>query len=551
MSETFVFITKFLEGNDVEEIKCNFDSIIKTIESIQSISNLYDLSSKLFYLEVKKFMLPQVNYRVSRLFENLDSLLRGYQNRIHGVDPENHHILISGAGPCGLRAALAGILSGFKVTIVEKRKNFSRANILTLWPQTLNDLMNFGAKLFNSFLKTNGHPLHLGTREIQLTLLKSCLLLGVQVFYETKLTSLVIPGNDDKQWKAVLSAPDEEMVSKKPNVFDFKVNKTGDYTPSFKCNMVFDPEINKDFFKPSTYEAKDSSLILAFDSLIIAEGENSPTMKSLGFKKNIDKFNQALGLVINLKYNDKDKSQNSMKPLVTGLEGHKILDALKEKSIKCENIEYLKGTTHYIVTTIDKKSLLELGVVLENKSSVDLLTPENIDQAKLINLAQDICSVIGFNSPVDFYEHNPIQIFDFSTRSRCVTPVQFLTPSLYISRDILTDSGPPVFPVGDSLLEPFWPQGLGVNRGFHSSLDAINALRFFHEKGHEECRKEIDFTYFMLHGFSWKQSFLADQILWKTDPLTRYAVYIIKQVILEFKMKKDISWIPSRVVQDF
>ena len=30
----------------------------------------------------------------------------------------------------------------------------------------------------------------------------------------------------------------------------------------------------------------------------------------------------------------------------------------------------------------------------------------------------------------------------------------------------------PVFPIGDSLLEPFWPQGLGSNRGFHSGLDA-------------------------------------------------------------------------------
>ena len=31
----------------------------------------------------------------------------------------------------------------------------------------------------------------------------------------------------------------------------------------------------------------------------------------------------------------------------------------------------------------------------------------------------------------------------------------------------------PVLPVGDSILEPFWPQGLGSNRGFHSALDAI------------------------------------------------------------------------------
>ena len=30
-----------------------------------------------------------------------------------------------------------------------------------------------------------------------------------------------------------------------------------------------------------------------------------------------------------------------------------------------------------------------------------------------------------------------------------------------------------VMAVGDSLIEPFWPEGLGINRGFHSALDAV------------------------------------------------------------------------------
>ena len=29
-----------------------------------------------------------------------------------------------------------------------------------------------------------------------------------------------------------------------------------------------------------------------------------------------------------------------------------------------------------------------------------------------------------------------------------------------------------VLPIGDALQEPFWPEGLGVNRGFHNALDA-------------------------------------------------------------------------------
>jgi hypothetical protein len=28
------------------------------------------------------------------------------------------------------------------------------------------------------------------------------------------------------------------------------------------------------------------------------------------------------------------------------------------------------------------------------------------------------------------------------------------------------------------LLEPFWPEGLGINRGFHTALDAVSSREF-------------------------------------------------------------------------
>ena len=39
----------------------------------------------------------------------------------------------------------------------------------------------------------------------------------------------------------------------------------------------------------------------------------------------------------------------------------------------------------------------------------------------------------------------------------------------------------PVFPIGDAILEPFWPQGLGSNRGFHSAMDAIWSVHVLHD----------------------------------------------------------------------
>ena len=44
---------------------------------------------------------------------------------------------------------------------------------------------------------------------------------------------------------------------------------------------------------------------------------------------------------------------------------------------------------------------------------------------------------------------------------------------------------------GDALLEPFWPQGLGSNRGFHSALDAVWAVHVMQTEGLEVAPLEL------------------------------------------------------------
>ena len=70
---------------------------------------------------------------------------------------------------------------GMNVHVIEKRDQFSRVNILMLWQGTADDLVAYGAKAFYprfSNRNMGSSPLHLGTREIQLVLLKNALLLG-------------------------------------------------------------------------------------------------------------------------------------------------------------------------------------------------------------------------------------------------------------------------------------------------------------------------------------------------------------------------------------
>ena len=45
-----------------------------------------------------------------------------------------------------------------------------------------------------------------------------------------------------------------------------------------------------------------------------------------------------------------------------------------------------------------------------------------------------------------------------------------------------------VFLVGDALLEPFWPEGLGVVRGFLTVLDAVAAIALLAEDKDDEAR---------------------------------------------------------------
>ena len=58
------------------------------------------------------------------------------------------NVLIIGCGPVGLRLSIECALLGLKCTVVEKRDRFSRNNVLHLWPYTIVDLKNLGAKMF-------------------------------------------------------------------------------------------------------------------------------------------------------------------------------------------------------------------------------------------------------------------------------------------------------------------------------------------------------------------------------------------------------------------
>lgn len=625
-------------------------------------------------------------------------------------------VVISGAGPVGLRAAVEAALMGQRVHVLEKRDIFSRVNILMLWQQTADDLVAYGARTFYSkFTNRNigTSPLHLGTREIQLVFLKNALLLGVTFSYGTELVALQSPPLDAaagwSAWARVAASTDTHQTSS--GVLDFKPNKTADYSTGSgqgKCNMLQVSDLDAMFVRPVDELPPAGVKAIPFDALLLAEGEWSPTCQRLGITKSIDRFTQAIGLVINMLVDPKEpatKDPNMRSFTISPLDN--VGRQLKAEGVNFEFGEFLKGETHYIVLTIKKSALLAHGALREDLPSASLLTKENLDEDALMALSRKVATVVGLPQTTQFTAFHPAKLFDFSTRARCLSGFRILAlrsgganagqvvgmdleahPYLQAeetkyyaraladaeaevakrhrekeeleaaikqlssmltgalekaadsmvgmaqqmiesrkieSRKSSRSSGVgddewgdepaddvarlekqieslgaanaklaaanaggrdevrelsedeerqmheaqleaykrslieleektriqeaqaaanrekqrewaakiadtegqcgchvPIFPIGDSLLEPFWPQGLGSNRGFHSALDAVWAVHVMQEEGLEAALLERNFWYDLMLQGPWQNLLLKPSASWAGDPVTRY-----------------------------
>ena len=71
-----------------------------------------------------------------------------YYSHPHTLTPSHPHTCTVGGGPIGLRTAVDCLLLGCEVRVIEKRSSFSRNNVLHLWPFTIEDLRQLGAKKF-------------------------------------------------------------------------------------------------------------------------------------------------------------------------------------------------------------------------------------------------------------------------------------------------------------------------------------------------------------------------------------------------------------------
>ena len=104
-------------------------------------------------------------------------------------------------------------------------------------------------------------------------------------------------------------------------------------------------------------------------------------------------------------------------------------------------------------------------------------------------------------------------------------------------------------------LEPFWPQGLGSNRGFHSALDAAWAIRALQEGGVESALIERAFCYDVMLHSTFAKPCVQPGAGWTADPLTRYVPAVTKGTLMAYedprskRSHKGRAAIPPRYLQ--
>jgi len=420
------------------------------------------LRAELPYRRVQRLCGTALPWRARSVWNLLDA--RAQRPEYVGAPLSRTRAIICGAGPCGLRAALELALLRANVTVLEKRaaaEAFGRINRVHLWEWCKQDLLGWGAKIFDPPGGTFGGDndfCHIGIGEMQLLLLKNALLLGAHVRFGTEARDV-----DDK----------ENVV----------VCRDGTRMP---C-----------------------------DALVIVSGASSPFCRSLGFRSvavGLRGKGSAIGVVANFK-NSRDQREIALRQFSWARQFNLPLfsEVERKTSVNLENVVYYKAQAHhYMVMTPTKKSLLDLGVLRDGRSTNRMLHGSNVDLQQLSAMVQRVGNFFGL--PTELCESQGAMIFDFSGVQRLESPATFV-------------GGVFACAAGDALLEPFWPEGLGIIRGFMSALDAASAIVLAAQGRKDQAVAQLTATYNVLKSVAAQtagQCLQKDPRQYQLQPNTRY-----------------------------
>ncbi|XP_014899759.1 F-actin-monooxygenase mical1 isoform X1 [Poecilia latipinna] len=448
----------FVQAKTCQEVKKHFTELCRHLQlDPKDYSNFYTkLKERLNYWKAKAVWTKLDKRASQEVYEQ-------------GKACAQNKCLVLGAGPCGLRTAIELSLLGAQVVLLEKREEFTRNNVLHLWPFTICDLRELGAKKFYGKFCA-GSLDHISIRQLQLILLKVCLILGVEVHTGVEYKGLIEP-SVEKGWMAKLQPPSHPAAA-----FQFDV------------------------------------FISAGGGRFVPEG----------FKHKELRGKLAIGITAN--FINGNTAAEAQVPEISGVAriyNQKFFqDLLNETDIDLENIVYYKDDTHYFVMTAKRKSLLKRGVIKQDYSDADqLLAPANVDHEALCLYAHDAAYFsTGGKLPDLQFALNPagqpdVAMFDFTCMHRAEHA------SLVRERrgkKLL------IALVGDCLVEPFWPLGTGIARGFLASFDTAWTVRSWGMGIHHMTVIAERESMYQLLSQTTPENTSKKYSLYSIDPKTRY-----------------------------
>ncbi|XP_061826114.1 protein-methionine sulfoxide oxidase mical3a isoform X2 [Nerophis lumbriciformis] len=416
-------------GEGVNRSHVLFDNFVQATTCKGTLKAFHELcehlevrptDQRVFYHKLKS----KLNYwKAKALWAKLDK--RASQKEYKkGRACTNSKCLIIGAGPCGLRTAIELAFLGAKVVLLEKRDAFSRNNVLHLWPFTIQDLRGLGAKKFHGKFCAGAID-HISIRQLQLMLLKVALLVGIEIHVNVEFKGLIEPPADQES----------ERIGWRAEVH------------------------------PRTHPVNE----LEFDVIIGADGRRNTLP---GFRRK--EFRGKLAIAITANFINRNTSAEAKVEEISGVAfifNQKFFQDLREATgIDLENIVYYKDDTHYFVMTAKKQSLLEKGVILHDYADTELLLSRaNVDQVALLSYAREAADfstnhqLPSLDFAINHYGQPDVAMFDFT----CM----YASENAAMVRQ-RNDHKLLVALVGDSLLEPFWPMGTGIARGFLAAMDS-------------------------------------------------------------------------------
>ncbi|XP_066237217.1 F-actin-monooxygenase MICAL3 isoform X15 [Saccopteryx leptura] len=399
-----------------------------TLKAFRELCDHLDLKPKDYRSFYHKLKSKLSYWKAKALWAKLDKR-SSHKDYKKGKACTNTKCLIIGAGPCGLRTAIDLSLLGAKVVVIEKRDAFSRNNVLHLWPFTIHDLRGLGAKKFYGKFCAGAID-HISIRQLQLILLKVALILGIEIHVNVEFQGLVQPPEDQENerigWRALVH--------------------------------------------PRTHPVSEYE----FEVIIGGDGRRN-TLEGFHRKE----FRGKLAIAITANFINRNTTAEAKVEEISGVAfifNQKFFQELREATgIDLENIVYYKDDTHYFVMTAKKQSLLDKGVILHDYADTELLlSRENVDQEALLSYAREAADfstqqqLPSLDFAINHYGQPDVAMFDFT----CM----YASENAALVRE---QNGHQLLValVGDSLLEPFWPMGTGIARGFLAAMDSAWMVR--------------------------------------------------------------------------